>query len=100
VTQEDFVIWQKSVLVDMAYLQQDAFDATDACMPKERQLESLRLLIGLIDRPYRFRDRDEIRAFFTKLIGLYKNWNYSPPGSSEFTSYKQQIEQAADQQCK
>ena len=95
ITLEDFIIWQKSVLLDMAYLQQDAFDETDACMPRERQLESLRLIMRLIDREYDFQDRDEVRQFFTKVIGLYKNWNYSPPESPDYQKYKQEIEDAA-----
>ncbi len=48
-------------------------------MPRERQLESLRLIKGLVDRQYGFKDRDEARDFFTRVIGLYKNWNYRPP---------------------
>ena len=40
VTIEDFVTLQKALLVDMAYLQQDAFDKIDSSMPRERQLES------------------------------------------------------------
>ena len=36
ITLEDYITWQKSVLLDMAYLQQDAFDEIDACMPRER----------------------------------------------------------------
>ena len=95
ITLEDFIIWQKSVLLDMAYLQQDAFDETDACMPRERQLKSLRLIMRLIDREYDFQDRDEVRQFFTKVIGLYKNWNYSPPESPDYQKYKQEIEDAA-----
>jgi V/A-type H+-transporting ATPase subunit A len=98
ITLEDFVIWQKSVLLDMAYLQQDAFDDTDACMPRERQLESLRLIKRLIDRDYAFPDRDQAREFFTRVIGLYKNWNYSPPESPEYAKYKHEIEEAAQQQ--
>ncbi len=99
ITLEDYVTWQKSVLLDMAYLQQDAFDEVDACMPRERQLESLRLIMSLTDREYPFQDRDEARDFFTRIIGLYKNWNYSPPGSPEYQKYKQEIEQAAHQQA-
>jgi V/A-type H+-transporting ATPase subunit A len=97
ITLEDYCTWQKSVLVDMAYLQQDAFDEVDACMPRERQLESLRLLKSLIERDYGFENRDEARAFFTKVIGLYKNWNYSPQGSPEYVRYKTEIERAAQQ---
>lgn len=29
--------------------------------------------------------------------GLYKNWNYRPPGSPEYQKYKAEIEQAAQQ---
>jgi V/A-type H+-transporting ATPase subunit A len=95
ITLDDYVTWQKSVLVDMAYLQQDAFDEVDACMPRERQLESLRLLNSLVDRDYGFKNRDEAREFFTKVIGLYKNWNYSPPGSPDYQKYVRALEQSA-----
>jgi V/A-type H+-transporting ATPase subunit A len=95
ITLEDYCTWQKSVLVDMAYLQQDAFDEVDACMPRERQLESLRLLKSLIDRDFDFKSRDEARVFFTNLVGLYKNWNYSRPESPEYQRYKGEIEAAA-----
>ena len=99
ITLEDYVTWQKSVLLDMAYLQQDAFDEVDACMPRERQLDSLRLIMGLIDRDYGFKDRDAAREFFTKVIGLYKNWNYSPPGSPEYQKYRREIEESASRGC-
>ncbi len=95
---DDYVTWQKSLLLDMAFLQQDAFDAIDACMPRERQLESLRLIIRLVDLDYGFLNRDDAREFFTKIIGLYKNWNYSSPGSPDFQKYKGEIEQMADRQ--
>ncbi len=85
-------------LWDMAYLQQDAFDEVDACMPRERQLESLRLIMSVIDREYPFKDRDEAREFFTRVIGLYKNWNYSPPESPDYQKYKTEIEQAVQRQ--
>jgi V/A-type H+-transporting ATPase subunit A len=98
ITLDDYVTWQKSVLLDMAFLQQDAFDEVDACMPRDRQVESLRLIKRLIDRDYSFASRDEARVFFTNVIGLYKNWNYSRPGSSEYHEYKNAIEEAAKQQ--
>jgi V/A-type H+-transporting ATPase subunit A len=94
ITLEDYVTWQKSVLLDMAYLQQDAFDDVDACMPRERQLDSLRLIKSFIDQDYSFSDRNAAREFFTKVIGLYKNWNYSPLGSPDYQQYRQELEQA------
>ncbi len=95
VTLEDFIDWQKSVLVDMVYLQQDAFDEVDACMPGDRQLLSFRLLKRLIDTDYDFKDKDQVRDFFTKLTGLYKNWNYSGKDSPEFERYHLEIESLA-----
>jgi len=91
ITEEDYIIWQKSLLLDMVYLQQDAFDDIDACMPRARQLESFHLLKGLIDTNYIFKDKNEIRSFFTELTGLYKNWNYSSPDSQEFERYRKEI---------
>lgn len=95
ITEDDFVIWQKSLLLDMVYLQQDAFDEVDACMSRERQLESFQLLKGLIDASYDFKDKDETRDFFTELTSLYKNWNYSAPESVEFNRYRKSIVELA-----
>ena len=97
ITLEDFVVWQKATLLDMVYLQQDAFDPVDVSMPRERQLESFTLLKGLIQQNYQFKDKDEAREFFTRLIGLYKNYNYSSPESPDYARYRQEIEELAAQ---
>jgi len=97
ITLEDFVDWQKSVLLDMVYLQQDAFDEVDACMPRERQLASFRLLKKLVTADFRFADKNQARDFFTKLTGSYKNWNYSRPDSPDYAQYQTHIEQLAAQ---
>jgi V/A-type H+-transporting ATPase subunit A len=91
ITIEDFVTWQKALLLDMVYLQQDAFDDVDASMSLERQLESFRLVRGIIDRELRFDDKEKAREFFTRLTGLYKNLNYSAAGTAEFADYRRQI---------
>ncbi len=91
ITEDDFVTWQKSLLLDMVYLQQDAFDDVDACMSRERQLESFQLLKGLIDARYDFKDKEAARDFFTELTSLYKNWNYSVPDSVDFDRYRHDI---------
>ena len=55
------------MLLDMCYLQQDAFDAVDASMSRERQKKSFELLSWLIDSDYRFEDKEAVRDFFTRL---------------------------------
>ena len=93
---EDYVRWQKSVLLDMVYLQQDAFDKVDASMSRERQSESFRFLKDLIDSEYDFADRETARELFTKVTSLYKNWNYAAADSPEYERYKREITELAD----
>jgi V/A-type H+-transporting ATPase subunit A len=97
ITAEDFLEWQKATLLDMVYLQQDAFDPVDAAMPRERQIQSLELLKGLIGADYEFEDKDEARDFFTRITGHYKNWNYSEPGSADAKRFLDEIESLATQ---
>ncbi len=89
------MVWQKATLLDMIYLQQDAFDPVDVSMSLERQLESFQLLKGLILTEYRFQNMGEAGDFFTRLIGLYKNYNYTPPDSAGYRDYRKKIKEPA-----
>jgi V/A-type H+-transporting ATPase subunit A len=95
ITPEDFIVWEKSVLLDMVFLQQDAFDDVDVSMSLERQQKSFQLLKGLIEAEYEFKDRDEARDYFTRITGAYKNLNYSPEESADYERYRQEIEELA-----
>ena len=92
ITLEDYVTWQKSVLADMVYLQQDAFDAVDIAMDSQRQQESFRRLVSIIEKPYRFESRKAAQAFFTELTGLYKNLNYSQPETQGYRNFASNID--------
>jgi V/A-type H+-transporting ATPase subunit A len=96
VTVEDFITHQKAVLVDMAYLQQDAFDDVDASASLERQKQAFDLLYDLVNRNYRFDEKDKVRDYFTRLTGLLKNLNYTSEDSPEFALLRQQIVELAD----
>jgi len=95
ITLEDFIVWEKSVLLDMVFLQQDAFDDVDVSMSLQRQKKSFQLLKKLIAAEYRFKDREEAREYFTRITGAYKNLNYSPEESSDYERYQQEIEELA-----
>jgi V/A-type H+-transporting ATPase subunit A len=98
ITLDDFVLHQKALFLDMVYLQQDAFDEVDASVPLERQ----RLLFDRIDRiltrDYGFAGKDEVRDWFTRLTGLFKNLNYAATDSPEYRRLLEDIESLADQQ--
>ncbi|MDJ0763618.1 MAG: V-type ATP synthase subunit A [Myxococcota bacterium] len=92
ISMEDYLVWQKATLLDMVYLQQDAFDDVDASMSRERQKASFFLLKKLIQQNYKFRDKAEAHDFFTRLTGLYKNLNYSAEESPLYKRYIGDIE--------
>jgi len=97
ITLDDYVTFQKSFMLDMVYLQQDAFDDVDASCPINRQQENFALLVSLIRQQYRFKDKEQVRDHFIKLTGLFKNLNYSHHGSPEYNNYIFRIKKLCNQ---
>jgi V/A-type H+-transporting ATPase subunit A len=95
ITLADFVTHQKATVLDMAYLQQDAFDAVDASVSLDRQKDSLARVHALLARPYDFAGKDAARDYFTRLTGLLKNLNYADARSPEHAALKGRIEALA-----
>ena len=93
VTLEDFVVYQKSVFLDMVYLQQDAFDPVDVSTSVERQKEVFLMVKRLVDREYSFTDKEQTRDYFTRLTGLTKNLNYTAYQTEEYERLKKEIEE-------
>jgi V/A-type H+-transporting ATPase subunit A len=89
---DDFIEYQKATFVDMAFLQQDAFDPVDVTVPIERQIESFLAIRRLLEREYRFRDKEQVRDYFTRLTGLYKNLNYAEFQSQAYRELLERIE--------
>ncbi|MGK7911526.1 MAG: V-type ATP synthase subunit A [Synechococcus sp.] len=93
---DDFIVYQKSLFLDMVYLQQDAFDSVDASAPLTRQKSTFSMVYDLVNRQYTLEDKSEIRDFFTRLTGLFKNLNYAADPSQQRTDLEQQILAEAD----
>ena len=74
----------KGALVDLAFLQQDAFDETDAVTPMERQKYMLNLILDVCDRKFQFDDYEECRKRFKQIINAMRQMNYSAWGSEAF----------------
>ncbi len=96
ITMDDFQSWQKSVFLDMVFLQQDAYDPVDTSMSLDRQKRSFELVKEIVEADYDIDDRDEARDFFTRLISLYKNLNYSPDDTAEYDRYLREIRELVD----
>ena len=88
---DDFVASQAARFVDMVFLQQDAFDDIDASTSLDRQQALFERVHSIAMRGYGFADKEGVRAHFTKLTGLFKNYNYAPPNSQEAGSLMDEI---------
>lgn len=92
VSRDDFITSQKAVLLDMVYLQQDAFDDVDVSVPMARQQALLHLLEKVIAHQPKAENKSELRDFYTQLTGLLKNLNYSVDKSPEYQRLLVEIE--------
>ncbi len=91
VTIEDFLDYQRSLFIDLVFLQQDAFDPVDVTVPIERQVASVKLIRRLVGREYAFTTNKQSRDYFTKLTGLYKNLNYAEFNSDRYDELVKEI---------
>lgn len=92
ITSEDFILHQKSQLLDLVYLQQDAFDEVDVSVPMDRQLELFHLLEKIIQHQPSLKSKTELRDFYTRLTGQLKNLNYASQNSPEYLKLQKGIE--------
>jgi V/A-type H+-transporting ATPase subunit A len=90
ITLDDFILQQKALLLDMVYLQQDAFDEVDVSVPMDRQQRLFERMEAVVrHKPVFVADSDSqrkaaVRTFYTRLTGLFKNLNYAVDGSGEY----------------
>jgi V/A-type H+-transporting ATPase subunit A len=88
---DDFVTYLKSEYVDATYLQQNAFDETDAACSIERQEYVFGKLLKLLNTKMKFDSQDDARSFFQKLAQTCKDWNGSPYNSDDFKQIEEQM---------
>ena len=94
ITIDDFVTYQQALLVDMVYLQQDAFDAVDVSVPLERQKRVFDKLDRLVHADHDFADKKAVRDYFTRLTRLFKNFNYAADNSPDYHRLLAEIDTA------
>ncbi len=90
---DDFVTYQLSQLLDLVYLQQDAFDEVDVSTPIERQRQLFAKVYALVKRGHRFTDKEAARDYFTELTSTFRNLNYTAPESPDYAVLLQRIDE-------
>ena len=84
----------KSELIDFVILQQDAFDAVDACTPMARQEYMLSLVLEVCDHPFEFDNYEECAKKYKEIINILRQMNYSEFRSDDFNKYHEQLYKA------
>jgi len=74
----DMIIYLKSQLYEICYLQQNAFDKEDEYSSLDRQLELFCLLQDVFDAQFPFETHDDARSYFLNLQNEIKNMNFLP----------------------
>jgi V/A-type H+/Na+-transporting ATPase subunit A len=90
----DFVHWLKAELVDAVFMQQNAFDETDASPNNARVSKAFRLTLRIVDHDFGFDGKEAARATLTLLTSQFRDWNLSPDGTDEETSLWNKMEAA------
>ena len=89
----DYLVYQKALFLDMVYLQQDAFDSVDASVSLDRQKYSFNKVYQFLSADYNFSSREETSKYFTRLTGLFKNYNYAAEGSPDYSKLLEEIDE-------
>ncbi|NKB67539.1 MAG: V-type ATP synthase subunit A [Candidatus Latescibacteria bacterium] len=90
---EDFEIYLQAEFVDNVYLQQNAFDAVDAASPPQRQMRVFGKMHRILMEDLRFEDKEQIRAFFSRMRQLFIDWNYIAMEDDRFVAQEEKIDQ-------
>ncbi|MGB5603986.1 MAG: hypothetical protein WBO14_16275, partial [Gammaproteobacteria bacterium] len=73
-----------------------SFDPVDSAVTMERQKLAFNRVYDLVTRDYRFDSKQQVRDYFTRLTGLFKNFNYAREDSPDYKSMLRQIDDLAD----
>lgn len=88
---DDMILFLKSELYEICYLQQNAFDKEDAYCPLNRQIAAFALICAIFDAKLSFQTHDEGRSFFLALQNDVKNMNYLPFPSEHYGQARDKV---------
>ncbi len=89
---DDYIIYQKSELIDAFYLQQNSFDPVDASVPVERQRHTFDILFKVLASEFNLEDKKSVRSFFNTLRQKFLDWNNVEWESERFKQLETEIE--------
>ncbi len=88
----DYITYLKSEMLDAVYLQQNAFDPTDANCGVMRQRYVTDKLIHVLASDFDLDSKDDARIFFNRMRQRFIDWNYTEFGSEGFKKLEFEID--------
>jgi V/A-type H+-transporting ATPase subunit A len=88
---DDYVIYQKSELIDFVYLQQNSFDAVDCFCSEDRQNHVFELLRNIVHATMKFKDKEEARRYFASLRQKFLDCNFAKWESDEYKNNEAEL---------
>jgi V/A-type H+-transporting ATPase subunit A len=88
---DDMVTYLKGEFYDAVYLQQNAYDKVDTATSMDRQNEQLGIISKVLDKNFKFDDREKARNYFLDLTDKIIQLNYLPREASIYGEKKQEI---------
>lgn len=92
VSMEDMIVFLKSELFEICYLQQNAFDKEDAYFPLKRQIPLFQLISQIFAIPFSFSSHDAARSYFLELQNETRNMNFLPFQSERYVQACHRLE--------
>ncbi len=88
----EFIDYLKGEFLDFVYLQQNAFDKTDEATDAKRQKYIYDIIVNIIDKEFKFENKDDARRFFMELRQMFINMNSVNFESDEFKKNEQEVQ--------
>lgn len=91
ITDETYIRYQKSELLDAVFLQQNSFDEVDGVSNPKRLRIMCDMVLKIIDTPLSIKGKEEIRSHFNFVRQAFLDWNYMKIDDSEFEKQKTKL---------
>ena len=97
----DYIDYLKGEFFDFVYLQQNAFDEVDESTPSQRQIYVFNFIYKhILQQEFSLADKEKALEFFQKIRQLFRGWNSSPLGGSEFVKLENEIQSSLEEKIK
>ncbi|MBS9462613.1 V-type ATP synthase subunit A [Flagellimonas sp. 389] len=91
ITDESYIRYQKSELLDSVFLQQNSFDEVDGVTNPERLRLMFNMVKEIIDAPVTIQGKEGIRSHFNFMRQAFLDWNYTQLKDEKFEKQKSKL---------